>query len=202
MPAHSQEERKEEKRKKILDGARKVFIKKGFIDATMKDIIDEVGISRGGIYLYFQSLDEIFVEVVRNRNGHRFDAIRTQIEHNAPFDEVLSAYFAEHKDRLLYSSNDSILRATYEFYFTHKTTPSVKAFQRQQFNDTKQTILSIFALGVRQGVLRNEHLDQLAETFIFVIEGLNAASLTEGTEEQQVDDQFTFLKQSLPYQKD
>ncbi len=53
-------ERKTTKRDLILESAKVVFSKKGLIDATMKDIIEECGISRGGIYLYFRSVDEIF----------------------------------------------------------------------------------------------------------------------------------------------
>ena len=51
---------KQQKRDLILESAKVVFSKKGLIDATMKDIIEECGISRGGIYLYFRSVDEIF----------------------------------------------------------------------------------------------------------------------------------------------
>lgn len=46
----------------ILNNARKVFSKKGFSAVTMQDIIEACGISRGGIYLYFTSVDDIFLK--------------------------------------------------------------------------------------------------------------------------------------------
>ena len=60
-----------EKRNLILERAEQVFSKKGFSAVTMKDIIDACNISRGGIYLYFNSTDEIFMEVIKldNRNS-------------------------------------------------------------------------------------------------------------------------------------
>ncbi len=65
-----------EKRELILQSAKKVFIRKGFNRVTMKDIIDECKISRGGIYLYFSSVDEIFVEVVKKHNQKKIDDIK------------------------------------------------------------------------------------------------------------------------------
>ena len=41
--------RRQAKINAILDSARTVFCRKGFIGVTMKDIIDDCGLSRGGI---------------------------------------------------------------------------------------------------------------------------------------------------------
>ena len=79
MEILTNEERKALKRQLILDGARRVFRQKGFIDVTMKDIIEECQISRGGIYLYFDSVDSIFIEVLKQRTSSKFDGIRQQV---------------------------------------------------------------------------------------------------------------------------
>jgi AcrR family transcriptional regulator len=49
----------ERKKKLIRDTAREVFIRKGFNDVTMKDIAQTAGISRGGLYLYYSSTEEL-----------------------------------------------------------------------------------------------------------------------------------------------
>jgi AcrR family transcriptional regulator len=41
------------KRSQIIDGARRVFIEKGFEAASMNDITREAGVSKGTIYVYF-----------------------------------------------------------------------------------------------------------------------------------------------------
>ena len=38
------------RKKEILDAAKKAFIKKGFADTVMEDIIAETSLSRGGVY--------------------------------------------------------------------------------------------------------------------------------------------------------
>ena len=57
-------EKSEIKKKYILDKARTVFAEKGFKNVTMKDIVDACEISRGGLYLYFSSTDELFLSVL------------------------------------------------------------------------------------------------------------------------------------------
>ncbi|EOH98004.1 TetR/AcrR family transcriptional regulator [Enterococcus pallens] len=197
MKNNSNEERKRQKREAILESARNVFAKKGLIDVTMKDIIDACGISRGGIYLYFDSVDAIFIETVKRRNSRKFDSIRSAIKENQPFDELLDTYFNSHKERLLNSINDSILRAMYEYYFTHKSEED-REFQQAQMAATKQTIYEILELGVQQGVLTDQPLDTLAENFMFVIEGLSVLALIGDITEAQIDSQFSLMKSLLP----
>ena len=50
-------EKSAQKKKYILDTARKVFVEKGYKSVTMKDIVEACGISRGGLYLYFDSTE-------------------------------------------------------------------------------------------------------------------------------------------------
>ena len=58
-------EKSEQKKKLILETARKVFVEKGYKLVTMKDIVEACEISRGGLYLYFQSTS---VDKVMNIN--------------------------------------------------------------------------------------------------------------------------------------
>jgi AcrR family transcriptional regulator len=51
---------KEEMRTLILDAARKVFLKKGYFDTSIRTIAEEIEYSPGTIYLYFKDKDEIF----------------------------------------------------------------------------------------------------------------------------------------------
>lgn len=58
-------EKSNQKRQLILEAARKIFMEKGYKNVTMKDIVEACGISRGGLYLYFNSTRDIFAEVLR-----------------------------------------------------------------------------------------------------------------------------------------
>ena len=51
--------------KHILAKAREIFSKKGFKNVTMQDIVDACDISRGGLYLHFSSVEDIFLVVLK-----------------------------------------------------------------------------------------------------------------------------------------
>lgn len=192
-------DRKQQKREAIIESAKVVFSQKGLIDATMKDIIEECGISRGGIYLYFNSVDEIFLAVLEQRARRKFDEVRKMIADQVPFETILDQYFADHRDRLLHSISDSMLRAMYEYYYTHKTAAS-SSLQEAQLTETKRTIHEIFQVGVAQQVLKDEDLDVIAENYMFVIEGLGILALTGHINETMINNQFTMMRRLLPYQ--
>ena len=44
-------EKSVQKKKLILETARKVFVEKGYKKVTMKDVVEACNISRGGLYL-------------------------------------------------------------------------------------------------------------------------------------------------------
>ncbi len=62
MPKIS-EERKTERREQILDGARRCFAENGYEGATVSRLEDEIGLSRGAIFNYFPSKEDLFVEL-------------------------------------------------------------------------------------------------------------------------------------------
>jgi AcrR family transcriptional regulator len=46
-------------KKRIIDAAYKIFYKKGYNSSTMNDIAEEVGVSKGSLYSYFKSKEEL-----------------------------------------------------------------------------------------------------------------------------------------------
>jgi AcrR family transcriptional regulator len=62
MPKIS-EERRAERREQILDGARRCFAENGYEGATVARLESATGLSRGGIFNYFPSKEELFVEL-------------------------------------------------------------------------------------------------------------------------------------------
>ena len=50
----------------ILDVALKLFLQKGFKEVTMRDIVEQTGLSKGAVYHYFASKEVLFLEIVNN----------------------------------------------------------------------------------------------------------------------------------------
>jgi AcrR family transcriptional regulator len=67
--AERKQEEKQEMHKRILDGARKIFLEKGYDQASMRNIAQEISYSPGSLYFYFKDKSEIFHEL--HKEGFR-----------------------------------------------------------------------------------------------------------------------------------
>lgn len=59
----------EVRRAELLDAALEVFTELGYERATLNDVADKVGVTKGALYHYFSSKEQLFVELVRSRLG-------------------------------------------------------------------------------------------------------------------------------------
>ena len=66
--------RREERPGQILEAALRVFAEKGFAGARMDDVAARAGVSKGTIYLYFDSKEAVFKALVRDSIGHTLAA--------------------------------------------------------------------------------------------------------------------------------
>jgi AcrR family transcriptional regulator len=68
MPKIS-EEKKAERREQILAGARRCFAEHGYEGATVVRLEQEIGLSRGAIFNYFPSKEDVFLELAWRDNA-------------------------------------------------------------------------------------------------------------------------------------
>lgn len=57
------------KRRQILDGARRMFLSKGFEAASMQDVARAAGVSKGTLYVYFDGKEAMFEALVLQECG-------------------------------------------------------------------------------------------------------------------------------------
>ncbi len=189
------------KRALILEKSKPVFIKNGFHNVTMKDIIEECGISRGGLYLYFSSVDEIFTEVIKVHNKSKLEKVKLTIQESSEFHALVDRYLQMQKDRLLHMDN-SLMLAQYEFFFAHKTEYD-KDYFFSAFHNTKDIIYEVLSFGVKSGYLDEAAIDALSDNIMFVIEGLGTLAMSCGISEEMLNRQLDFIKRIIfSYKKD
>lgn len=58
------EREKEHRREEILNAAQKIFFEKGLQNATMDEIADEAELSKGTVYLYYSSKEDLYLAVM------------------------------------------------------------------------------------------------------------------------------------------
>ena len=85
-------EKSVQKKQFILETAKNVFMEKGYKEVTMKDIVDACEISRGGLYLYFNSTKEIFLEVLKMEQDETDDVFGSSVPDNAAASDILALF--------------------------------------------------------------------------------------------------------------
>ena len=55
-----------ERRIEILEAALTIFVKKGYSDARMDDIVHAIGLSKGALYHHFQSKRDLFIALIEH----------------------------------------------------------------------------------------------------------------------------------------
>lgn len=188
-------EKSNQKRQLILETAKKVFMEKGYKDVTMKDIVDACGISRGGLYLYFDNTRDIFLEVLQMESQEADDLFSGRLQENASASDILALLLKEQKKELLRKKN-SLTIAVYEFFFQNKIAKKENML-RIRFESGVAVIEKLIEDGVTEGEFYCEDPRGCARNIMYVLEGLKAAASTIGITEKTVDDELLYIMQGL-----
>ena len=79
----------EEKRRRILDAAVRVFARRGFHASRVGDIAEEAGVAHGLLYHYFSSKDEVLQTVFRENWAELLERFEQVEASDEPADEKL-----------------------------------------------------------------------------------------------------------------
>ena len=188
-------DKSEQKKKYILETARKVFIEKGFKNVTMKDIVEACDISRGGLYLYFGSTREIFQEVLQLEASEADDVFSNNIPEDATAADILALFLKEQKEELLRKKNN-LTMATYEFHFSEDISRKDNILKKQ-FDSAVKIIQKLIEAGVESGEFYCEDSLGTARNIMFVLEGLKISSQTIGITQDTVDKELLYLLKGL-----
>ncbi|MBR6666379.1 MAG: TetR/AcrR family transcriptional regulator [Lachnospiraceae bacterium] len=188
-------EKSVQKRKYILDTARKVFMEKGFKRVTMKDIVEACDISRGGLYLYFNSTEEIFMEVLRMESEETDDVFSGNVKEDSTATDILMLFLKEQKKELM-RKKDTLTQATYEFYFENKLSKKDDILKKQ-FESAVFVLRKLIETGVESEEFYCEDPERAARNIMLVLEGLKISAQTIGVTSESVDKQLLYILKSL-----
>jgi AcrR family transcriptional regulator len=77
-----------ETRERILQAARQVFAERGFVEATIEDIVALCEVSRGTFYYYFKNKGDVFEALVRMAVGELLGHARTRSASEDLFERI------------------------------------------------------------------------------------------------------------------
>ena len=192
-------EKSVQKRQFIVEKARQVFADKGFKNVTMKDIIEACEISRGGLYLNFESTADVF-RAVLEAESELEDSDQEEFPEEASASELLMFFLKAQKKEILRKKN-SIAVATYEYFFEVK--PSRKEnLLRKQFSNGMEILTSLIESGVENEEFYCEDPEGQARNIMYVLEGLKICAQTMGISESMVDRELMYIMRGLVYEEE
>jgi AcrR family transcriptional regulator len=74
------EEKKAESRRRILDAAREVFFRDGFMAANLDEVAEKASVAKGTLYRYFESKAELYVAVLAHNGAIFAEKMRETID--------------------------------------------------------------------------------------------------------------------------
>lgn len=188
-------EKSVQKKQYILETARKVFAEKGYKNVTMKDIVEACEISRGGLYLYFDSTEQILLEILQMEAQETDDVFTGQITQEDTAADILLLFLKEQKKELLQKKN-SLTVAVYEYFFDRKSTDKNNML-RKRFDAGVKVLEKLIEAGIASGEFYCENPKGAASNIMYVLEGMKINAQTFGITEKMVDEQLLYIMEGL-----
>jgi AcrR family transcriptional regulator len=165
-----QPDRAQERRQQIMDAALACFARKGYHKTTMDDIVAESGLSKGTLYWYFRSKDELFLSLVNSF----FLAIQQDMD--AIFEQPASASqklrtMADEFARF-YGEVAQFLNVFFEFWMQGTLNEQLNQLFHSMLSEYRGVIGGVIQEGMQAGEFKAVDADQLAVAVMAAYDGL------------------------------
>jgi len=152
-----------ETKDRILAVAMDMFFTKEYGKVTLKDIADAAGVTKGGIYHYFESKDHLLSEGIK----FTFQMIMSEMDHlldqNISAKEVIASWFDIEKMMGAYAgmltgeeAAENLLQFMYLMLTAVKKSPEVKSLMSRLYMDSIDKIEGIFIRAQEAGEIRKD----------------------------------------------
>ncbi len=142
----------EERPQQILDAALSVFAEHGIDGAKLEEIAARAGVSKGTIYLYFPSKEELFRAVIRQKIGPLIANADLLVAAEGTAEQQMRAYLAHQWECLGREESEGWIRLV--VFELHKY-PDLAAFHWDEIVSQSNRILGdIIQRGVASGEFR------------------------------------------------
>jgi AcrR family transcriptional regulator len=159
----------EERRSQILEAATNVFARLGFDKARMDDIVEQSGLSKGALYWYFKSKDEIITALLSGLFDRELAMARELINSDAPATDRLMQLAHGVIGELKYMTK--LMPVMYEFYAVALRNKTVRKSLSGYLSTYMEVLTPIVQQGIDAGEFRATNPREAALAITSIIEG-------------------------------
>jgi AcrR family transcriptional regulator len=147
---------KEEKRNHILESALKCFGEKGYQATIIDDIVKDSNISKGAIYNYFASKEEIYLQLLHAGTETFFDDAEKENAKLSGAKAKLENLFLKFKKQELTEKNQQSMRVYIEFWLYSSRQEDLRAILEERYNRFINYIADILVEGQNSGEIKKD----------------------------------------------
>jgi TetR/AcrR family transcriptional regulator len=149
VPTHQR--RKAERPDELLDAALSLFVEKGYAATRIDEVARRAGVSKGTLYLYYASKEELLKAVIRSRLSTPIaEAIETVAAHTGSTDELLTEVVAPWWAQVLGSDASGV----FKLIITEvRNFPDIAEFYNHEVVEPGHRVMETV---IRRGIARGE----------------------------------------------
>jgi AcrR family transcriptional regulator len=173
----TREEKKAQTRERLLDAAQTVFARRGFLAASLDEIAEEAGLTKGAVYSNFESKEDLFQAVLDDRYNDRTMRIADLVDNTASFDvqaaegaRMLQDYFQE--ERIM-----TLLTLEFEIYAIRN--PDFAPRSRAHSRELRHAVAELISQHTQDWGRLSLSPEELAIAFIALSNGMAILKLAD-----------------------
>lgn len=159
---------KENKTKTIIESAVSCFAEKGYQATTIDDIATRSKTSKGAIYGYFASKEDIILQVMEQNTQQHFQSIESglhKLEH--PIDKI--RFLLQKFQSPMINKDLDKYRVHIEFFLNSTRNERFLAYTQQRHRQYIDLIVAIVQEGQRKGIFRESLQPELVSSMFWSI---------------------------------
>ena len=146
----------------------RVFARSGIDKARMDDIVEESGLSKGTLYWYFESKDEIIITILENMFDEELAHLK-EMQNAGSASERILAFTKQTIDDL--DEMRWLVPLTLEFYALALRQPNVEEILRKYLRAYLEILAPLVQQGIDQGEFQPFNAQEVAIEILALFEG-------------------------------
>jgi len=168
-------DRTEERRRQIMEAALVCFARKGYYKTTMDDIVAESGLSKGSLYWYFDSKDDLFISMSKAFFFDELAGIEDILSSPGPVAGRLKAMARAFA--LFYDANRDIFNVFFEFWLQSAFEETTAEIFRAALLRMQEPTMQAIQEGIASGELEPVDAGALSWAILAAFDGLMLYSM-------------------------
>lgn len=164
-------ELQDRRKEQIMSAALSVVVAKGYDQSRMDDIVEKSQLSKGAIYWYYKSKEEVYLSLVDYWFLQYSSGVVDTLQQQESASDQLKALFDFFIGQ--FDKNPATFKLLVEFWRLAGLNPDFNAKLQQIYSDFLEYIIEIIKVGVANGEFKNVEPRITALSILINIEGIN-----------------------------